>query len=73
MISRPTTALLLSAALAVSPLLTSTPAQVSAKPTAKPFDLQAHRGGIGMTTEESLEGFAKALRSGSAPWSSTPR
>ncbi|MGI5491198.1 glycerophosphodiester phosphodiesterase family protein [Microtetraspora malaysiensis] len=28
------------------------------------FDLQAHRGGIGMTTEESLEGFAKALRLG---------
>ncbi|MEV0634580.1 glycerophosphodiester phosphodiesterase family protein [Streptomyces sp. NPDC050619] len=28
------------------------------------FDLQAHRGGIGMTTEESLEGFGKALRLG---------
>jgi glycerophosphoryl diester phosphodiesterase len=28
------------------------------------FDLQAHRGGIGMTTEESLPGFAKALRLG---------
>jgi len=28
------------------------------------FDLQAHRGGIGLTTEESLEGFAKALRLG---------
>ena len=28
------------------------------------FDLQAHRGGIGMTTEESLQGFAKALRLG---------
>ena len=28
------------------------------------FDLQAHRGGIGMTTEESLQGFAKALRFG---------
>ena len=26
------------------------------------FDLQAHRGGIGMTTEESLEGFGKAMR-----------
>ena len=34
-------------------------------PKAKPhFDLQAHRGGIGMTTEESLEGFGKALRLG---------
>lgn len=28
------------------------------------FDLQAHRGGLGMTTEGSLEGFAKALRLG---------
>ncbi|MFC7594817.1 glycerophosphodiester phosphodiesterase family protein [Terrabacter sp. GCM10028922] len=28
------------------------------------FDLQTHRGGIGMTTEESLEGFAKAMRLG---------
>ncbi|MEU3791200.1 glycerophosphodiester phosphodiesterase family protein [Streptomyces fructofermentans] len=28
------------------------------------FDLQAHRGGIGLTTEESLEGFGKALRLG---------
>ncbi|MFG2925606.1 glycerophosphodiester phosphodiesterase family protein [Streptomyces sp. NPDC048305] len=30
----------------------------------KDFDLQAHRGGLGMTTEESLEGFSKALRLG---------
>ncbi|MFG2767673.1 glycerophosphodiester phosphodiesterase family protein [Streptomyces rubiginosohelvolus] len=30
----------------------------------KHFDLQAHRGGLGMTTEESLEGFSKALRLG---------
>ncbi|MFJ8750006.1 glycerophosphodiester phosphodiesterase family protein [Streptomyces sp. NPDC102441] len=28
------------------------------------FDLQAHRGGLGLTTESSLEGFAKALRLG---------
>ncbi|MGW0188049.1 glycerophosphodiester phosphodiesterase family protein [Streptomyces sp. NPDC003362] len=28
------------------------------------FDLQAHRGGLGMTTESTLEGFAKALRLG---------
>lgn len=28
------------------------------------FDLQAHRGGIGLTTEESLPGFAKAMRLG---------
>jgi glycerophosphoryl diester phosphodiesterase len=28
------------------------------------FDLQAHRGGLGMTTEGSLEGFGKAMRLG---------
>ncbi|MEU1688543.1 glycerophosphodiester phosphodiesterase family protein [Micromonospora sp. NPDC005707] len=28
------------------------------------FDLQAHRGGIGLTTEETLAGFAKAMRLG---------
>ncbi|MGW3728897.1 glycerophosphodiester phosphodiesterase family protein, partial [Streptomyces sp. NPDC000851] len=28
------------------------------------FDLQAHRGGLGMTTESTLEGFGKALRLG---------
>src|SRR6478736_1621853 len=28
------------------------------------FDLQAHRGGLGLTTEESLQGFAKAMRLG---------
>ncbi|MEU1212475.1 glycerophosphodiester phosphodiesterase family protein [Streptomyces sp. NPDC005790] len=28
------------------------------------FDLQAHRGGLGMTTEGSLEGFGKAIRLG---------
>ncbi|MER7739167.1 glycerophosphodiester phosphodiesterase family protein [Streptomyces sp. NPDC096538] len=28
------------------------------------FDLQAHRGGLGLTTEESLQGFGKALRLG---------
>jgi glycerophosphoryl diester phosphodiesterase len=28
------------------------------------FDLQAHRGGIGLTTESTLAGFAKALRLG---------
>ncbi|MEU4174077.1 glycerophosphodiester phosphodiesterase family protein [Streptomyces sp. NPDC026589] len=30
----------------------------------KHFDLQAHRGGLGMTTEGSLEGFGKALHLG---------
>jgi glycerophosphoryl diester phosphodiesterase len=35
-----------------------------ARPHRAQFDLQAHRGGIGMTTEESLEGFGKAMRLG---------
>ncbi|MBF6327169.1 glycerophosphodiester phosphodiesterase [Nocardia transvalensis] len=30
----------------------------------RPFDLQAHRGGRGMTIEESLPGFAKAIELG---------
>ncbi|MEU8001387.1 glycerophosphodiester phosphodiesterase family protein [Catellatospora sp. NPDC049111] len=59
------------AALAVVPAL-AVPAAAHASPPAghgplpqkTHFDLQAHRGGIGMTTEESLEGFAKALRLG---------
>ncbi|GAB2507317.1 glycerophosphodiester phosphodiesterase family protein [Nocardia heshunensis] len=32
--------------------------------THRPFDLQAHRGGRGMTIEESLPGFAKAIELG---------
>ncbi|MEU8118311.1 glycerophosphodiester phosphodiesterase family protein [Spirillospora sp. NPDC049024] len=48
------------------------PAAANASTTGSPgvlpqktqFDLQAHRGGIGMTTEESLEGFGKAMRLG---------
>ncbi|GAA4607850.1 glycerophosphoryl diester phosphodiesterase [Actinoplanes octamycinicus] len=38
--------------------------QVAGHPARAGFDLQAHRGGLGLTTEESLEGFAKALRLG---------
>jgi glycerophosphoryl diester phosphodiesterase len=41
---------------------TTTPGPVL--PQKSHFDLQAHRGGIGMTTEESLEGFGKAMRLG---------
>ncbi len=61
------------AALAVVPVLAvpATAAQAAPadpQPTVLPqkthFDLQAHRGGIGMTTEESLEGFGKAMRLG---------
>ena len=50
------------AALAFVPVLAG-PGAAQASPAAR-FDLQAHRGGIGLTTEESLEGFAKALRLG---------
>jgi glycerophosphoryl diester phosphodiesterase len=50
--------------LALVPALL-TPNVAAASPAHRPhFDLQAHRGGIGMTTEESLEGFAKAMRLG---------
>ncbi|MFJ8579981.1 glycerophosphodiester phosphodiesterase family protein [Micromonospora sp. NPDC093277] len=62
------------ASLAVVPALAafSAPTGASASPNnpynvlpqKTHFDLQAHRGGIGMTTEESLEGFAKAMRLG---------
>ncbi|MEU0126584.1 glycerophosphodiester phosphodiesterase family protein [Streptomyces sp. NPDC006289] len=33
-------------------------------PRGAAFDLQAHRGGLGLTTEESLEGFGKAIHLG---------
>jgi glycerophosphoryl diester phosphodiesterase len=39
-------------------------APVASANPAEPFDLQAHRGGRGETTEESLRGFAKALELG---------
>ncbi len=42
---------------------TSATATVAADPK-RPFDLQAHRGGRGMTIEESLPGFAKAIELG---------
>ncbi|MGC0328542.1 glycerophosphoryl diester phosphodiesterase [Streptomyces sp. SAI-170] len=55
------------AGLALLPVL-ALPATAHAAEQVPPqkthFDLQAHRGGIGMTTESSLEGFAKALRLG---------
>lgn len=55
----------LAAAGAAALLATSAAPTASAKPHGpQHFDLQAHRGGIGMTTEETPEGFAKALRLG---------
>jgi len=59
------------AGLALAPLFAfpaaahATPYDGSGMPPQKTrFDLQAHRGGLGMTTEESLEGFGKAMRLG---------
>ncbi|WP_318199867.1 glycerophosphodiester phosphodiesterase family protein [Streptomyces sp. SCL15-4] len=54
------------AGLALLPALLSPGAAHAAPDAHAPvrFDLQAHRGGLGMTTEESLEGFGKALRLG---------
>ncbi|MGV9807114.1 glycerophosphodiester phosphodiesterase family protein [Micromonospora chersina] len=57
--------------LAVGAVL-AVPTAAHAAPVAGPgvlpqkthFDLQAHRGGIGLTTEETLAGFAKAMRLG---------
>lgn len=48
--------------LALAPLWLSVPAGADAEPAA--FDLQAHRGGRGETTEESLRAFGKALELG---------
>ncbi|MFI6086064.1 glycerophosphodiester phosphodiesterase family protein [Streptomyces sp. NPDC051217] len=58
------------AALAVVPALAlpataqAAPAHPNVLPQKTHFDLQAHRGGLGLTTEESLEGFGKALSLG---------
>jgi glycerophosphoryl diester phosphodiesterase len=57
------------ASLALVPVLAVPTAAYAANgtgvlPQKSHFDLQAHRGGIGMTTEESLEGFGKAIRLG---------
>ncbi|WP_435226140.1 glycerophosphodiester phosphodiesterase family protein [Streptomyces sp. Tue6028] len=57
------------AALAIAPVLAvpataqaaTVPSREHVQPQKTHFDLQAHRGGIGMTTEESLEGFGKAM------------
>ncbi|MDI6105223.1 glycerophosphodiester phosphodiesterase family protein [Actinoplanes sp. NEAU-A12] len=53
------------AALLASGVVSASAAQVRAVPARTvTFDLQAHRGGLGMTTEGSLRGFAKAMRLG---------
>ncbi|MGI5206103.1 glycerophosphodiester phosphodiesterase family protein [Spirillospora sp. CA-108201] len=55
---------LASAVAAPAPAHAATAAGPGVPPQKTHFDLQAHRGGIGMTTEESLEGFGKAMRLG---------
>jgi glycerophosphoryl diester phosphodiesterase len=57
-------AVLVSGLAAPAAAQTSTADGPQVLPQKTQFDLQAHRGGIGMTTEESLEGFAKAMRLG---------
>ena len=54
-------ALVTGAALAVTPLHPAVAQAAPAKPT---FDLQAHRGGIGLTVESTLASFDKAIRLG---------
>src|SRR5262245_32253739 len=56
---------------AVAPIVAMTALTAAADPAPAPvlpqkthFDVQAHRGGIGLTTEESPRGFAKALKLG---------
>ena len=69
---RVTTAALAAAGVSLTISATISAVAQAASPTSGPgvppqktqFDLQAHRGGIGMTTEESIPGFAKALRLG---------
>lgn len=67
------TRLALAAVAVVATAVSSTPAaQASAEkvaprhvlPQKTHFDLQAHRGGIGMTTEEQPADFAKAIELG---------
>ncbi|MEU1808812.1 glycerophosphodiester phosphodiesterase family protein [Micromonospora aurantiaca (nom. illeg.)] len=59
------TALVAGAVLAVPGVAHAGPADRPGVPPQRThFDLQAHRGGIGMTTEETLAGFAKAMRLG---------
>lgn len=56
------TALLVAAALAASAV--SPPASAATRRGGKPFDLQAHRGGIGLTVENTLAAFSRALELG---------
>ena len=52
------------AALAAAPVHLTTAQAASAPAQQTPFDLQAHRGGIGLTVENTLASFDKAIRLG---------
>ena len=58
-------ALLLGAVLATAPVQPA-PAQAAASTQQTPpaFDIQAHRGGLGLTVESTLASFGRALRLG---------
>lgn len=74
MTTTPAAARVVLAGVAALTLTVSATATAAASPAPEPkrqvlpqkthFDLQAHRGGIGMTTEEQPAGFAKALELG---------
>ncbi len=58
---------ILAAVAASAALLSGLPADAAPShpmPQKTQYDLQAHRGGLGLTTEETLEGFAKAIEMG---------
>lgn len=58
---------ILAVTIGLSLAISTTPAMAAPhhpQPQKTQFDLQAHRGGLGMTTESTLEGFAKAIELG---------
>jgi glycerophosphoryl diester phosphodiesterase len=64
---RPLVAAILALALAVPAASAAAPGQIGnhlPAPGPNQFDIQAHRGGLGLTTESTLEGFANALELG---------
>jgi len=54
----------LAAASLALPVVSSTTADAVASAPQQSFDLQAHRGGLGLTVESTLPGFARALQLG---------
>ena len=52
------------ALLLAPPLLALLPTSGSAAAADREFDLQAHRGGLGLTVESTMPAFAKALELG---------